>query len=165
MEQKGPPKRRYPTAAQYGAKASRPRRINSYLHIVHHHHHHHNIPRHLTYSHSHFYRPSYYITTPNIEVHWLSTPASCQRISAPRPLSLPELITSFLSIPRQILGWSPNISHNHIRPHHFQLIIHNNSTPSGEIKNSWSYNFTPLHTPIFMVWCLIKDRDDFGEPG
>jgi len=34
------------------------------------------------------------------------------------------------------------------------------SPPSGaEIKNAWSYIFTPPY--IFMVWCLIKHRDNF----
>jgi hypothetical protein len=31
--------------------------------------------------------------------------------------------------------------------------------PSAEIKNAWSYTFTPRY--VFMAWCLLKLRDIF----
>jgi hypothetical protein len=34
------------------------------------------------------------------------------------------------------------------------------SPPSNaEIKNAWSYTFTPQY--VFMAWCLVKHRNDF----
>jgi hypothetical protein len=34
------------------------------------------------------------------------------------------------------------------------------SPPSiAEVKNAWSYTFTPQY--VFMVWCLVKHRDNF----
>jgi hypothetical protein len=34
------------------------------------------------------------------------------------------------------------------------------SAPSGaEVKNAWSYTSTPQY--VFMVWCLVKHRDNF----
>jgi hypothetical protein len=30
---------------------------------------------------------------------------------------------------------------------------------SAKVKNAWSQTFTPQHT--FMVWCLLKHRDNF----
>jgi hypothetical protein len=31
--------------------------------------------------------------------------------------------------------------------------------PSAEVKNAWSYTSTPQYA--FMVWCLVKHRDNF----
>jgi hypothetical protein len=33
---------------------------------------------------------------------------------------------------------------------------------SAEVKNVWSY--TSIHPYVFMVWCLVKDRDKFTLP-
>jgi hypothetical protein len=33
---------------------------------------------------------------------------------------------------------------------------------SAEVKNAWSYNFTPQYA--FMAWCLVKHRDTFTLP-
>jgi hypothetical protein len=30
---------------------------------------------------------------------------------------------------------------------------------SAEVKNAWSYTFTPQY--VFMAWCLVKHRDNF----
>jgi hypothetical protein len=39
----------------------------------------------------------------------------------------------------------------------------NYSSPSSaEVKNAWSYTSTPPYT--FMVWCLVKLRDNFTLP-
>jgi hypothetical protein len=35
----------------------------------------------------------------------------------------------------------------------------NHSPSSAEIKNAWSYTSTSPH--VFMVWCLIKQKDNF----
>jgi hypothetical protein len=32
---------------------------------------------------------------------------------------------------------------------------------SAEVKNAWSYTSTPQY--VFMVWCLVKHRDNFME--
>jgi len=33
------------------------------------------------------------------------------------------------------------------------------SPSSAEVKNTWSYTFTPQY--VFMVWCLVKHRDNY----
>jgi hypothetical protein len=33
------------------------------------------------------------------------------------------------------------------------------SPSSAEVKNAWSYTFTPHY--VFMAWCLVKHRDNF----
>jgi hypothetical protein len=30
---------------------------------------------------------------------------------------------------------------------------------SAEVKNAWSYTFTPQY--VFMAWCLVKHKDNF----
>jgi hypothetical protein len=30
---------------------------------------------------------------------------------------------------------------------------------SADVKNAWSYTFTPQY--VFMAWCLVKHRDNF----
>jgi len=31
--------------------------------------------------------------------------------------------------------------------------------PSAEVKNVWSYTYTPQY--VFMLWCLVKHTDSF----
>jgi hypothetical protein len=33
------------------------------------------------------------------------------------------------------------------------------SPSSAKVKNAWSYTSTPQY--VFMVWCLVKHRDNF----
>jgi hypothetical protein len=32
---------------------------------------------------------------------------------------------------------------------------------SADVKNAWSYTSTPQY--VFMVWCLVKHRDNFKQ--
>jgi len=56
------------------------------------------------------------------------------------------------SFPRGTGALSPGVK----RPGHE---ANNSPSPSAEVKNAWSYAFTPPY--VFMVCCLVKHRNNF----